>query len=152
LAGRWRGGGGVANEVILAVVIGGRGVEMVPNVGGRTVKRRRRAVLRIRRQKLLNLRSDDSGCVSVWRCRPAITNAEDTIFLIMGTDRSRDRKRGRGKGAVPHAKGTASVDRRKLAKWRHGTLVVIVNVGTRAWHKTKSRGNVVGVVGLSAGH
>jgi hypothetical protein len=55
LAGRWRGGGGVANEVILAVVIRGRGVEMVPNVGGRTVKRRRRAVLRIRRQKLLNL-------------------------------------------------------------------------------------------------
>lgn len=98
------------------------------------------------------MRTDDSGCVSVWCCRPAIAIAEDTVFLIMATDRSEDRKVRRGKGAVSHAEGTASVDRRELAKWRHGALVVIVNVGTRAWHKTKSRGNVVGVVGLGTGH
>jgi hypothetical protein len=127
--------GGVTNEVILAVVIGGRVVEVVPGVGGRTVEGGRRALLGIGRGVLLNLGGDDGGCVSVWCCRPTIAIAEDTKIL-MGADRSRDGKIGRRKGAVSHAEGTASVDGRKFAKWRYGALMIIVNVGTGTWHET----------------
>jgi hypothetical protein len=120
--------GAVTKIMTVTIVIGERTIKIAANVSGHAGKR---TVEMGDGRKVLWLKL---RVVSI--CRPIVATTEYSIFLIMTTDRSWYRMMHGRERTVTHAERPASIDWREFSQRRHRALVVIVNVGSRAWCKT----------------